>query len=75
MTKLQCKLFGHIWVNIYSWHDKLKVNIPITTCVRCGSEDSASNRKIVKEFEADACPECGAWVCTSGICVYCGALS
>jgi hypothetical protein len=74
MSNIICKLFGHIWTASYEWHDKLKLNISTPTCVRCGKRNYKSYRNLRNDFEKTACPKCGAWVCTSGICVYCGVM-
>ena len=69
---LICRLFRHNWVTFYYWDDKLKVNVHCPICVRCGVVDHGAILLEVDRYNVTACPKCGAWVCTSGICSYCG---
>ena len=67
-----CKLFKHNWSKYCYWDDKLKVNIYCPVCLRCGTANRKAIKMDIERYEKTACPKCGAWICTSGICVYCG---
>jgi len=74
MRNIICKIFDHKWTRSYHWNDKLKININTPICVRCGEQDTGSAYRNEQEKKKTACPKCGAWICTSGICVYCGVM-
>ena len=66
-----CKFLGHNWHDCNYWNDTLKVNIPRRVCLRCGARNIDYEIKEYNYYKNHTCPKCGAWVCSSGVCVYC----
>jgi hypothetical protein len=71
MGNILCKLFGHMWLRTYIWNNTLKVSVSKPTCTRCGTVDYSYYIRELNDFREHACKECGAWICTSGVCIYC----